>query len=96
MVHIPIRHPLSVAESWARRGKSIDNLLGRYESMFAYLAKDEKPTLHKMEDLPRLAGTDDRDRKDGNLANVEEYKAKLTSNVIKPNLEFFSQFYDMK
>lgn len=93
-VHIPIRNPIDVAESWARRMKPIDKLVSIYGTMFHYLdhTKDN-PTLHKMEDLPRLAGTDDWDRQEGNLAIVHEYKDTITDQVIKPHIDFFSGFY---
>jgi hypothetical protein len=94
--HIPIRHPLDVAASWARRhrtGKPFEDLIRRYGRMFAYMADPEHEfTLHRMEDLPRLRGMsehvdENRDSK------VKRYREEIKVEVIEPNREFFERFY---
>lgn len=90
-VHVPIRNPLSVAESWARRAKSLDSLIKRYDLMFAYLDR-ASPNLYKVEDLPRLAGIDDKDKAEGNLAAVHEYQAAILEYA-KDHSEFFGRYY---
>jgi hypothetical protein len=90
VIHIPIRNPLDVAKSWALRNKGINNLLGAYEHMFDFIS-GHSPVLHKVELLPRLAGTED------NLSAtpqaVDDYQRIVTDVVIKKHQEFFDQFY---
>lgn len=64
--------------------------------MFLYLGKQKDAVLHKVEDIPRLAGTNDRDRQEGNLACVHEYKKHIIGEVIEPNIQFFESFYNKK
>ena len=90
-VHIPIRNPLSVAESWARRGKPLDSLIKRYDLMFRYLDR-ASPNIHKVEDLPRLAGTDDNGKAEGNLAAVHEYQEAILKYA-EDHSEFFGRYY---
>lgn len=93
LVHIPIRHPMSVAESWARRKKDVEHLIGQYKSMFDYLSRED-PTLWKIEDLPRLAGTDDLDvERDRTPARVHDYKAIILERVVTPHQDFFKDYY---
>lgn len=91
-MHIPVRHPMDVAASWARRGKSLDKLLRAYASMFVHLHLDH--TIHKVEDLPTLDGGEDRDRNADGTARVAEYQAAVMSQVVKPHMDFFSSLYD--
>lgn len=91
LVHIPIRHPMSVAASWARKGKPVERLIGQYRSMFEYL-EHNTPVLHRIESLPRLAGTDDPGEPD--LARAEQYQARIASEVIRPHLDFFLRYYE--
>lgn len=91
LVHIPIRHPMSVASSWARKEKPVERLIGQYRSMFEYLDR-EAPTLHRMEDLPRLAGADDPGERDPDREWI--YWERVACEVVVPHYEFFRGFYD--
>lgn len=90
LVHIPIRHPMAVAASWARKDKPVDRLIGQYDSMFEYLGQ-ESPVLHRVEDLPRLAGTDDPGDRDAERERI--YRQRVAEDVVQPHIEFFLQFY---
>lgn len=92
-MHIPIRHPMDVAASWARRGKNLDKLLRAYASMFAHLHLDH--TIHKVEDLPTLDGGEDRDREAQGDVKVREYQAAVMERVVKPHMDFFSGLYEV-
>lgn len=95
LVHVPVRYPYDVAESWARRGKPLDKLIGQYDSMFRFIG-NEAATLHKVEDIPRLAGLDDHDVvRDVNLASIHEYKDMIHDTIVVPHLSFFRDFYDV-
>lgn len=94
---IPIRDPLAVAESWARRGKDIEDLLQCYERMFTYI-HDRPWSIHlwHMEMKPRLAGVDDDDvdREDTMvmLGRVYDYQAHVLRDVLLPNRGFYSPY----
>ncbi len=94
---IPIRDPLAVAQSWARRGKDIDTLLKSYECMFAFI--QDRPwsiMLWHMEMRPRAAGLDDDDvdRTDPAymIARVRSYQETVLKDVLLPNRGFYSQY----
>lgn len=89
VVHVPVRHPLKVAESWARRGKAIHELIQRYAGMLEFIARAD-PVLHRIEDLPRLAGL--ADIKAGCDA-VPAYQYRVMRLVVEPNRAFFDKFY---
>ena len=93
-LQIPLRHPMEVAKSWAQRDKDIKALLQAYESMFQHIANDVPHRVHKMEDIPRLAGTDDNDRETitGQWA-IDEYQGQVLLRVVHPHLKFFEQYY---
>ncbi len=90
-VHVPIRNPSSVAESWARRGKDVKQLLARYDYMFEYLSRMQ-PKLWRIEDLPKLAGLNDTDVQPGNLPAIAEYVDLVMAEVVGPHAEFFAGF----
>ena len=90
-LHIPIRHPLEVTKSWARRDKNINRLVEAYESMFSHL--DQAHTFHKMEDLPKLDGYTDHPGQETPQWRLDKYEGVILVNVVAPNLEFFQQFY---
>ena len=97
-IHTPMRDPLAVAESWARRGKALSQLLLRYRYMFEYLTYVEcidadAPTFYRMEDIARLAGTDDADVSRGvTLPAVAEYQHAVLDHVVEPHRDFFASF----
>lgn len=93
-LQIPLRHPMEVAKSWAQRNKNIKALLQAYESMFKHIGNGVPHQLHKIEDIPRLAGTDDNDRETitGQWA-VDDYQGEVLLLVVGPHLEFFKQYY---
>ena len=84
---------MDVAESWARRGKNIEKLVSSYQAMFRHL-EDQQHTLHRMEDIPCLAGTEDSDRNEvPNTWNIDKYQGRILLEVVSPHLEFFKQHY---
>lgn len=90
-LHIPVRHPMVVASSWARRGKNLDRLISAYMCMFAHLHRPH--TLHRMEDLPVLAGGDDHDRLVRGDTLVAEYRERVMEEIVKPNHDWFIRRY---
>lgn len=93
--HIPIRHPLDVAKSWAQRpktGDALSALLNAYRCMFEYL-EDHEATFHRMEELPRLKGTNDHKGAPESSAKITRYQKAAREQVIEPHREFFAQFY---
>ena len=93
--HIPIRHPLDVARSWASRLKpsgALDRMLMQYRSMFEYL-KDHEATFYRMEDLPRIDGTHEHDNVPEDLERIQRFQDAVREQVIEPHREFFAQFY---
>jgi len=95
--HIPIRHPLDVAESWAQRDKTGDvvaKMLRCYACMFTYL-EDNDATFHRMEDLPRIKGTIGEHVQARNMTSrVRRFQEAVTEIVIVPYRSFFAQFYE--
>lgn len=92
-LHIPIRNPVSVATSWARRGKNIDGLLAAYHSMFSHLSRPH--TAYKMEDLSITEGDDDWDREVHGNGKVAGYVESIMTEVVRPHAEFFSSYYNI-
>lgn len=93
LVHVTVRHPMSIAESWARRGRPIEPLLKQFESMWAYLERYE-PNMHCMEALPRLEGLNDHDVvRDKPVAAVAEYQQIVRDEVVAPHRAFWDQYY---
>lgn len=93
--HIPIRHPLDVARSWASRLKPdnpLGNMLMHYRAMFEYLQGHEA-TFYRMEDLPRLEGTNDHDEVPEDAERVKQFQDAVREHVIEPNRAFFAKFY---
>lgn len=82
---------MDVAASWASRGKNIEALIKAYESMFKHMHLPH--TIHRMEDIPRLEGTDDHDRKVHGTGQVKAYQDRITSDIVLPHLEFFETYY---
>jgi hypothetical protein len=94
VTHIPVRHPLDVAASWASRpnGMPVERLLEQYDAMFEYLWCFS-PELYRMEDLPRLVGMNEREPGD-HAERVQAYRDAVTMNVIRPQREFFEGYYE--
>lgn len=90
-LHIPIRDPMQVATSWARRDKNPDAMVRAYESMFNHL--DRPHTLHKIEDIPGLGGTDDWPDKVAPAWMIKQYQ-DIVRQVIAKHTEIF-KFYDI-
>ena len=90
-LHIPIRDPMQVAISWARRDKDSDGLVAAYGSMFRHLDRDH--TLHKIEDMTRLDGNDDWPDKVAPAWMIKQYQ-DIVQDVMDKHHQFFSQFYD--
>ena len=94
--HIPIRHPLDVARSWACRNKTGDvaaAMVGHYTTMFRYLEEFTDYELHKIEDLPRLKGMNEHAPGD-HTARINRLQDVMREQVISPHRAFFEQFYD--
>lgn len=93
--HIPIRHPLSVAKSWAQRdktGQPLERMLEQYRCMFEYL-EDHEATFHRIEGLPRLAGIDDHQGAPEQSSKITQYQSAVIEHVIEPHRDFFATFY---
>ena len=90
-LHIPLRNPVDVATAWGRRGKNLDRLLEAYASMFNHL--DRPHTIHRMEDLPATAGTEDHDKY--TTTQVSFHVEQVTERVIVPHMQFFKQYYEV-
>lgn len=95
-LHIPIRNPMDVAASWAKRGKPLDKLLESYGFMFKYMRSSPANgyTLYHMEEMPYLAGMDDNKHQRWPKAkDPEEFKMVVTQAVVIPHWDFFSHYY---
>lgn len=95
-VHIPIRHPMDVAESWACREKTGDVLgamLESYRIMFDFLnsKRTARARLYRMESLPQLSGMGERSRVA--VAKTRAFQREAWEQVVRPNIDFFSRFY---
>lgn len=95
-VHIPVRHPLDVARSWACRNKDggLTDLLGCYARMFKYIAQREEGTfqVHKVEDIPFREGGNEHMNGD-HTARIFMFQSEVIDQVIKPNADWYRQFY---
>lgn len=95
-VHVPIRHPMDVAESWGSRHKSgnpLASMIKRYRILLYFVESGYPHQLHRVEDIPRTHGMGERQPEDRS-AEVEEYQAALRDKIVTPNLTFFRQFYE--
>lgn len=95
IVHIPIRHPLDVAESWASRNKT-GNVLGAmlesYRIMFEFLqSRHSAARLYRMESLPQVSGMGERCRNSAPKARA--FRREVLEHVVHPNIDFFRRFY---
>ena len=93
--HIPIRHPRAVCQSWARRyseGNPVGKLIKAYDSMFTYLETHDAK-FYRVEDLPRLAGTEDVPGKQY-IGDTDFFYAEIMQAVIEPHRAFFAEFYE--
>lgn len=94
--HIPVRHPLDIAASWARRhrtGKVVEDLIRRYGRMFEYMDRDDvNYTLYRMEDLPKLMGVNEHVPED-RARRVRRFQEEVKLHVIEPYRDFFSKYY---
>ena len=91
--HIPIRHPLDVAESWGRRGKAGDvvySLIEQYDAMFEYM-RSHSHDLYRIEDIENTAGSDETVEDNPEL--VEQLCEAVEERVITPHRKFFAVFY---
>lgn len=93
--HIPVRHPMDVAGSWASRAKTGDvmgDMLRRYDAMFEYLER-KNAKLYRVEDIPRTRGMDEQ--AEGNHdSRIARFQEALTKRVVEPNRAFFTPFYE--
>jgi len=95
VAHIPVRHPKSVCASWRRRydeGNPVAKLVKAYNAMFDYLETHDAE-FYRVEDLPRLAGTDDHPEK-RDTKHLDEFYAAITESVVEPHRAFFARFYE--
>lgn len=84
---------MDVAAAWARRAESLDKLLNVYGLMFEFLAKRPNHKLYRMEDFPRLKGTNEPGAADKSV--IEAYQSKLMRLVVDQYREFFEGFYEI-
>ena len=92
-VHIPIRHPMDVARSWACRPKHdiVDRLIGSYDMMFECINNSE-PTLHRIEDIPTVLGKGEHSDGDHEQL-IREVRAAVLQHVVLPHQSFFDRYY---
>lgn len=88
-MHIPIRHPMDVAASWARRDKLVLDLIAAYDSMFDRLS--DPHTIYRIEDLPVLEGGDDDTHTEHD--GVDWFKLCIAVRVVAPHHQFFADLY---
>lgn len=97
VAHIPIRHPLDVARSWANRnitGDAKAAMLDAYDWMLRFIERSpERCRFHRMEDIAVLAGAGEWS--DPNAARVEVFQDAVRERVIGPHRAFFECFYDL-
>lgn len=97
LVHIPIRNPWDVAETWAcrtRAGGDPRHLVTSYEGMFRFLDSDCPRKLYRIEDFERVEGLGERDLPPD---RVDEFQGHMRERVLEPHFDFFSEFYpDLK
>lgn len=94
--HIPIRHSLDVAKSWASRVKpngALDRLLNHYRVMFEYL-ETHPATLYRMEDAQRIDGTHEHDDVPEDQERIKRFQDAVSEQVIEHHREFFGGFYE--
>lgn len=91
-LHVPVRHPLDVVHSWVRQSKNIERLVKSYESMFKALETTEH-TLHKVEDIPRLAGTQDFPHLQADPTALRKAEDTILYRVVSPHMDWFTAFY---
>lgn len=86
-VHIPIRNPLDVAASWARRGKQLSHMLRHFEQMMRFLdgATHDRAT-YQMELLPRHEVSTETSR-------LPAYPDTAVLDALKPYADFYAGFY---
>ena len=78
VAHIPVRDPLDLARSWAKRGKPLDELLKRYQAMIEFIAHRENVVIWITEALPVVRGNGEHTEDD---EKVEQYQLALMSMV---------------
>lgn len=91
-LHIPIRDPIDVTRSWARRNKNVDALVDAYLSMFDHMQTQEH-TIHRMEVLPKLDGHDEYPDQAAPAWRMAQYQDTVMEDVIIPNQAFFEKYY---
>ena len=96
--HIPIRHPLMVAQSWASRQKTGDvlrSMLSRYAKMFEYIDNKHNGYLfYRIEDYPVLAGSGEYSTRPNKSVLITKFKSAVEEQVIAPHRDFFKRFYE--
>lgn len=96
-IHIPIRRPVDVARSWARRpmpGRPLEALLRSYNAMFDFLARaGECCRLHVMEAHPRLAGAGELPQARAGRHRRRAFERAVRDHVVAPRREFWERFY---
>jgi hypothetical protein len=93
-LHIPIRDPMAVAASWARRAKHIEGLINAYQAMMAVItdAPDHITyTLYRMENLALRLGDGDGGARHPN--DARPYQAAVQAQVVEPHASFFGELY---
>lgn len=93
--HIPVRDPLDVARSWARRnqtGQPLEQLLEHYARMFAFITS-RPHTLHHMESLAKLKGLNEWADVSRNRRRLQRYEMVIREFVVHPRRDFFAPFY---
>lgn len=93
LCNVPIRHQMSVAESWARRQKPLDILIEQHRCLI-FAVRLLRLRTFKVEDLPRLAGTTDEGVYRGHYPEpIAMYREALYHEVIEPYGDFYEEWY---
>lgn len=70
--HIPVRDPLDLARSWAKRGKPLDELLKRYQAMIEFIDHRENVVIWLTESLTEVIGAGEHIEGDENVARYQD------------------------
>lgn len=92
--HIPIRHPMDVAASWASRRLlpgALERLVGGYHLMLEFVQHCEHE-LHRIEDLAIVIGQGERSPGDHG-ERVDRFQGAVLADVVWPNRDLFGRFY---
>lgn len=96
LIHVPVRDPIKVAASWARDGRSSDEMIERYRQMM-FSVRFLKPNLYITEHLPIREGGTLLTELQHVLGPLQElYCNKLMANIVLHWRDFFFSYYQAR